>query len=82
MKRIMTYAALVVLGVYLGLPGMSMAKDAQVGVADQVFAMMAAEGGLTEVQLSKLAADQAASPDVKQVAQILDPRRAAGTLDN
>jgi len=70
-KRIMTYTVLVVLGVYLGLPGMSVAKDAQVGVADQVFAMMAAEGGLTEVQLSKLAADQASSAEVKQVAQRL-----------
>jgi putative membrane protein len=70
-KRIMTYAALVALGVYLGLPGMSMAKDAQVGVADQVFAMMAAEGGLAEVQLSKLAADNASSPEVRQVAQRL-----------
>ena len=71
MKRIMTYAVLVVLGVYLGLPGMSVAKDAQVGVADQVFAMMAAKGGLTEVQLSKLAADNASSPEVRQVAQRL-----------
>jgi putative membrane protein len=70
-KRIMTCAALIALGVYLGLPGMSMAKDAQVGVADQVFAMMAADGGLAEVQLGKLAADNASSPEVKQVAQRL-----------
>ena len=72
MKGFMTYVALVALGVSLGWPGTAMAaKDTQVGVADQVFAMMAAEGGLSEVQLGKLAADQAASPEVKQVAQRL-----------
>ena len=71
MKRLVTYAALVAIGLYLGLPGIATAKDTQVGVADQVFAMMAAEGGLTEVQLAKLAADRAASPEVKQIAQRL-----------
>ena len=71
MKRLVTYATLVALGVYLGLPGMSIAKEAEVGVADQVFAMMAAEGGLSEVQLSKLAADNASSPEVRQIAQRL-----------
>jgi putative membrane protein len=70
-KRLVTYAALVALGVYLGLPGMSIPKEAEVGVADQVFAMMAAEGGLSEVQLSKLAADNASSPEVRQIAQRL-----------
>jgi putative membrane protein len=71
-KRVMIYAALVALGVSLGLPGLAMAaKDPQVGVADQVFAMMAAEGGLAEVQLGKLAADQASSPEVRQAAQRL-----------
>jgi putative membrane protein len=71
MKRIMTCAALVAIGVYLALPGLAAAKDAQVGVADQIFAMMAAEGGLEEVQLGKLAADRATSPEVKQLAQRL-----------
>jgi putative membrane protein len=71
MKRIMTCAALVAIGIYLSLPGMASAKDAQVGVADQIFAMMAAGGGLEEVQLGKLATDQAASPEVKQLAQRL-----------
>jgi putative membrane protein len=72
MKGLMTYVALVALGVSLGWSGTAMAaKDTQVGVADQVFAMMAAEGGLAEVQLGKLAADKAASPEVKQVAQRL-----------
>ena len=46
MKRFMSYVVLVALGVSLGWPGAAMAaKDTQVGVADQVFAMMAAEGG-------------------------------------
>jgi putative membrane protein len=71
MKQVMAYMALVALGVSLWLPGSVCAKDTQVGVADQVFAMMAASGGLTEVQLGKLAADQAASPEVKQFAQRL-----------
>src|SRR5918996_2138669 len=71
MKRMMTCAALVAIGVYLSLPGMASAKDAQVGVADQIFAMMAAGGGLEEVHLGKLATDQAASPEVKQLAQRL-----------
>jgi putative membrane protein len=71
MKRMMVCAALVAIGVYLALPGMAIAKDAQVGVADQIFAMMAAGGGLEEVQLGKLAADHSASPEVKQLAQRL-----------
>jgi putative membrane protein len=71
MKWIMACAALAAMGITLCLPGMALAKDAQVGVADQVFAMMAAEGGQAEVQLSKLAADRAASPEVKQLAQRL-----------
>ena len=71
MKRMMTCAALVAIGVYLSLPGMASAKEAQVGVADQIFAMMAAGGGLEEVQLGKLAADRAASPEVRQLAQRL-----------
>jgi len=71
MKWIMASAALAAMGITLCLPGMGLAKDAQVGVADQVFAMMAAEGGQTEVQLSKLAADRAGSPEVKQWAQRL-----------
>jgi len=71
MKRVIACAALVAIGVYLSLPGMAIAKDAQVGVADQIFAMMVAGGGLEEVQLAKRAADQAASPEVKQLAQRL-----------
>jgi putative membrane protein len=71
MKRIMAGAALAAMVITLCLPGMAMAKDAQVGVADQVFARMAAKGGQAEVQLSKLAADRAASPEVKQLAQRL-----------
>jgi putative membrane protein len=71
MKWIMAWTALAAMGIALCLPGMALAKDAQVGVADQVFAMMAAEGGQAEVQLSKLAADRAASPEVKQLAQRL-----------
>jgi hypothetical protein len=45
MKRVMMCAAPVAIGLYLGLPGTAIAKDTQVGVANQVFAMMAAEGG-------------------------------------
>jgi putative membrane protein len=71
MRRMMACAALVAVGLYLCLPGMTIAKDAQVGVADQVFAMMAAEGGMTEVQLAKLATERSASPEVKQLAQRL-----------
>ena len=71
MKRIMACATLVTIGMLLWLPGLATAKDTQVGVADQVFAMMAGEGGLAEVQLGKLAADRAASPEVKQFAQRL-----------
>ena len=71
MKRIMACAALIALGVCLGLPGVAAAKDTQVGVADQIFAMMAASGGLTEVQLGKLAAERSASPEVKQLAERL-----------
>jgi len=71
MKRIMAGAALAAMGIILSLTGIAVAKDAKVGVADQVFAMMAAEGGQTEVQLSKLAADRASSPEVKQFAQRL-----------
>ncbi len=71
MRRIMTCTALTAVGMLLWLPVLATAKDMQVGVADQVFAMMAAEGGLAEVQLGKLAADRAASPEVKQLAQRL-----------
>ena len=71
MTRIMACAALVVLTVSLGLSEVATAKDMQVGVADQIFAMMAASGGLTEVQLGKLAADRSASPEVKQLAERL-----------
>jgi len=71
-KRIMLYAVIATLGTYLGLPGLATAaKDTQVGVADQAFAMMAAEGGLAEVQLAKLAQDRASNPGVKQLAQRL-----------
>jgi putative membrane protein len=38
-------------------------------MADHGFAMMAAEGGLAEVQMGKLAADHAASADVKKFGQ-------------
>jgi putative membrane protein len=71
MKRVVACAALSMIGMLLWLPGLATAKDSQVGVADQVFAMMAAEGGLTEVQLGKLAADRAAGPEVKQLGQRL-----------
>ena len=69
MQQVM--AAVTMVGMLMWLPGLAAAKDSQVGVADQVFAMMAAEGGLTEVQLAKLAADRAADPAVKQLAQRL-----------
>jgi len=36
---------------------------------DQAFAIAAAEGGLAEVELGKLAADHASSPDVKKFGQ-------------
>jgi putative membrane protein len=71
MRRIMACAAVVAVGLYLGLPGLAVAKDAQVGVADQVFAMMAAEGGMTEVQIGKLATERSAHPEVKELAQRL-----------
>jgi hypothetical protein len=34
MRRIMACAAVVAVGLYLGRPGLAVAKDAQVGVAD------------------------------------------------
>jgi putative membrane protein len=71
MKSMMAGAALAAMVITLSLPGMAIAKDVQVGVADQVFAMMAAKGGQVEVQLSKLATDRAGSPEVKQLAQRL-----------
>ena len=71
MKRSMLCVALVALGVYLSVPGIAVAMEKRVGAADQAFAMMAAGGGLEEVQLGKLAADRAASPEVKQFAQRL-----------
>lgn len=71
MQGIMAWAAVAAIGMLVGLPGLTTAKDSQVGVPDQVFAMMAAEGGLTEVQLGKLAADRAAGAEVKQLAQRL-----------
>jgi len=71
MKRIVTCASLAAVSMLLWLPGLEAAKDTQVSVTDQAFAMMAAEGGLAEVQLGKLAADQAASPEVKQLGQLL-----------
>jgi putative membrane protein len=71
MKRVMAGIAVTGIGILLGLPVLSTAKGSQVGVADQVFAMMAAEGELAEVQLGKLAADRASAPEVKQLAQRL-----------
>lgn len=71
MKRVMACAALVAIGWYFSLPGMVLAKDSQVSIADQIFAMKAAGGGLEEVHLGKLAADRAASSEVKQLAQRL-----------
>jgi putative membrane protein len=71
MKRLMACAALAAIGMLLWLPGLATAKDMRLGVADQVFAMTAGEGGLAEVQLGKLAEDRSASPEVKQFAQRL-----------
>jgi predicted outer membrane protein len=71
MKWMMACAALAAMRITLWLHEMTMVQHAQVGVGNQVFAMMAAEGGQAEVQLSKLAADRASSPEVKQLAQRL-----------
>jgi putative membrane protein len=71
MKRIAVGVASAAVAMLLSLPGLAWPAAAKVGVADRVFAMMAAEGGLAEVQLAKLAADRAASAEVKQLAQRL-----------
>ena len=45
------------------------ASEAALAPADKTFAMHAAQGGLAEVQMGKLAAQNASSPDVKQFGQ-------------
>lgn len=71
-KQVMVYAAIAAIAVSLGLSGLATAaKDAEVGVADQAFAMMAAEGGHAEVELAKLAENRASSTGLKQFAQRL-----------
>jgi putative membrane protein len=71
MKRFVAGAALAAMGMFLWLPGMASEKHMRVDVADEVFALMAADDGLAEVQLGKLAEGHAASPEVKQLAQRL-----------
>lgn len=71
MKRLMACTVLVAMSVYLSVPGTATAGESEVPAADRVFAMMAAEGGLTEVQLAKQAAERATNPEVKQFAQLL-----------
>jgi putative membrane protein len=47
----------------------SQAATGAVAAADRTFAMHAAQGGMAEVEMGKLAAANAASPDVKQFGQ-------------
>jgi putative membrane protein len=49
--------------------GSTAADGAALAPADKTFAMHAAQGGLAEVQMGKLAAQNASSPDVKQFGQ-------------
>jgi len=69
MKRMIVYAAMVALGMWLWLPGTAIAGEKRVGAADQAFAMEAASSGLAEVQLGKTGVDRASRPEVKRLAQ-------------
>ena len=70
----------------LGSTGGSAAKTgstaaesgAALAPADKTFAMHAAQGGLAEVQMGKLAAQNASSPDVKQFGQRMVGRSPEG----
>jgi putative membrane protein len=70
MKRMMTFVGLGVLSLLLGLGQTAGAQHKKsAGHTDQTFVHMASSGGLAEVQLGQLAAERAASPDVKQFGQ-------------
>jgi putative membrane protein len=47
----------------------STSASGQLGAADKKFVMNAAKGGMMEVELGKVAAEKASSPDVKQFGQ-------------
>ena len=69
MTRCMVGVALVTLAVWGGLAPRSFAAQQPEASPDQTFAQKAVVGGWEEVQLGKLAAERAASPDVKQFGQ-------------
>ncbi|MBV9294408.1 MAG: DUF4142 domain-containing protein [Acidobacteriaceae bacterium] len=80
-SKVNTFLAMACLGVFAGLsPAIVQAQDAggehmdtgakkMMKSADTAFAMKAAQGGMAEVKLGKLAADKASNPDVKAFGQ-------------
>jgi putative membrane protein len=75
-KRILTasgvsaaLAAVAALAFLASAPAPARAADKKLGNADEMFVMDAAAGGLSEVELGKLAETRAASPDVKAFGQ-------------
>src|SRR3954464_917284 len=54
-----------------GSADQSASNSGRMAAADKAFVMKAAEGGLAEVELGKLAADKASSNDVKQFGQMM-----------
>jgi putative membrane protein len=69
MKRLILLAFLVAggLGWWLAQPAVAQGKST--AHTDQTFVQQAASGGMAEVQMGKLAAERAASPEVKQFGQ-------------
>jgi putative membrane protein len=69
MNRRSIDVALVALAICLWVAASALAGQRPPASPDQTFLQKAAVGGLAEVQLGKLAAEHAASPDVKQFGQ-------------
>lgn len=69
MKQRIVRVALVAIAIYVWLAPSSFAKPRQRAITDQAFVQKAVVGGLAEVQLGKMAAEHAASPDVQQFGQ-------------
>jgi putative membrane protein len=69
MKQRIISVALVAIAVCVWLAPNAFAGQRQKTSTDQTFVQKAVVGGLAEVQLGKMAAEHAASPDVKQFGQ-------------
>jgi putative membrane protein len=72
-KHLKFLAGLAVLGLAIGPAGVARAQTKNTSAnrltADNTFATKAAQGGMAEVELGKLAKDHASSPDVKNFGQ-------------